>query len=68
MAMLDVLEQAGGVEDLKSRFQAEQKPSCGGGDFDRAERHALDSCRDLAQLIGWIHFNFDPAVRAGFDA
>ena len=59
MALSDVIEQAGGIEDLESRLEPEQEAGSGNGDFDGAERHPFDRRRDLAELIGRVHLDLD---------
>ena len=69
--MNDVVEQAGRIEHLEARLEADPEAIGRGADFDRAERHALHHRRKLAELVGRIDFDLDlPPARcfdAGFD-
>ena len=59
LRMRHVLEQAGRVEHLQARLEADEEAARRHHGLDRAHRDTLDRRRDLAELIGRIELDLD---------
>ena len=66
--VLRVVEQAGRIEHLEARLQADEEAGRRAADLDRAERDTLHDSRNLAELVGRINVDLDAPARALLDA
>ena len=66
--MQDIVEQAGRIEDLETRLEADPEAVGRAAGFDGAERHAFHHGGKLAELVRRIDFELEASARARFDA
>ena len=68
VAVQHVVEQAGGIEHLEARLEADPEAVGRAADLDRAERHAFHHRGKLAELVRRVDLDLDAPARPRFHA